>query len=37
MFMETSAKNGNNVDECFIKLTKTILNRLNSGVIKINE
>jgi len=37
MFIETSAKNGNNVEECFLKLTKTILGRLNSGVIKISE
>lgn len=37
MFIETSAKNGNNVEECFLKLAKTILVRINSGDIKINE
>eukprot|EP01126_Amoeba_proteus_P032394 TRINITY_DN3158_c0_g2_i1.p1 TRINITY_DN3158_c0_g2~~TRINITY_DN3158_c0_g2_i1.p1 ORF type:complete len:122 (-),score=22.73 TRINITY_DN3158_c0_g2_i1:59-424(-) len=37
MFIETSAKTGENVDEVFVKCAKTILNKIESGVIKPEE
>lgn len=32
MFIETSAKTGENVEEVFVKCAKTILNKIESGV-----
>lgn len=31
MFIETSAKTGENVEEVFVKCAKTILNKIESG------
>jgi len=37
MFLETSAKNGENVEEVFMKCAKTILNKIDSGVIRPDD
>eukprot|EP01125_Pyxidicula_operculata_P016979 TRINITY_DN590_c1_g1_i2.p1 TRINITY_DN590_c1_g1~~TRINITY_DN590_c1_g1_i2.p1 ORF type:complete len:176 (+),score=20.54 TRINITY_DN590_c1_g1_i2:559-1086(+) len=34
MFLESSAKTGDNVEEVFVKCAKTILNKIETGVIK---
>jgi len=37
MFIETSAKTGENVEEVFVKCAKTILNKIESGQIRPEE
>jgi len=37
MFLETSAKSGDNVEEVFMKCAKTILNKIESGVIRPDD
>lgn len=37
IFLETSAKSGENVDEVFMKCAKTIVNKIESGVISPDE
>jgi len=36
-FMETSAKNGDNVDDVFDKIARTILHKLEQGTIKADD
>lgn len=37
IFMEASAKSGENVDESFITLTMTVLQRIKEGVFNLND
>jgi len=37
MFLETSAKSGENVEEVFLKCAKTILNKVDSGIIRPDD
>eukprot|EP01123_Difflugia_compressa_P003706 TRINITY_DN1499_c0_g3_i1.p1 TRINITY_DN1499_c0_g3~~TRINITY_DN1499_c0_g3_i1.p1 ORF type:complete len:226 (-),score=36.24 TRINITY_DN1499_c0_g3_i1:121-798(-) len=37
MFLETSAKNGENVESVFVSCAKTILNKIESGVIRPDD
>jgi len=37
MFLETSAKSGENVEEVFMKCAKTILNKIDTGVIRPDD
>jgi len=37
MFLETSAKSGENVEETFLKCAKTILNKVDSGIIRPDD
>jgi len=37
LFLETSAKSGENVEEVFIKCAKTILNKIETGVIRPDD
>uniref|UniRef100_A0A6B2LI83 Ras-related protein Rab-4 n=1 Tax=Arcella intermedia TaxID=1963864 RepID=A0A6B2LI83_9EUKA len=37
MFLETSAKSGDNVEEVFMKCAKTILNKIDTGAIRADD
>jgi len=37
MFVETSAKNGENVEEAFVKVARSILQKIETGIIKVDD
>jgi len=37
MFLETSAKTGENVEEAFLKCSKTILAKIETGMLYLRE